>query len=206
MDLSLSLVLDVFGTVVFALSGGLLAVRKNFDVVGIVVLAVAAGLGGGMIRDVLLGDTPPVALDHEIYLIVAIGAGILSFYLHPRIERLNVSITLFDALGLGFFAVSGALKSLDAGLGPIPSVLLGVVTGIGGGVVRDILGAEIPLVLRRDIYALAALAGAVACVAIVRAGMPTGIAAVVGVSATITLRVFAVRFGWNAPRPRNPAE
>lgn len=203
MNPDLLLALDIIGTIVFALSGALLAVRKDLDIVGVVVLSVAAGLGGGMVRDVLLGATPPVALENELLLLLAMGAGIAGFFFHPRIGRLNQSIRLLDALGLGVFAVVGALKTLEAGLGPVPAVLLGVVSGVGGGVIRDLLGGEIPLVLRRDIYALAALAGAVACVVIVEAGLATGIATVVGIASTLTLRVLAVWFGWQAPRPGN---
>jgi uncharacterized membrane protein YeiH len=203
MNPDLLLALDVTGTVVFALSGALLAVRKDLDIFGVVVLSVAAGLGGGMVRDVLLGATPPVALDNELLLISAICAGFLGFFFHPRIGRLNQSIRLLDALGLGLFAVVGALKTLEAGLGPVPAVLLGVVSGVGGGVIRDLLGGEIPLVLRRDIYALAALAGAVACVVVVEAGLASGIATVVGVASTLTLRMLAMWFGWQAPRPGN---
>lgn len=202
MDPSLSLILDTSGTAVFALSGALLAVRKNLDIVGVVVLSVAAGLGGGIIRDVLLGITPPAALENELYLLTATGAGMIGFFFHPRIGRLNSGIRLFDALGLGFFAISGTLLSLDAGLSPIPAVLLGTVSGVGGGVVRDILGAEIPLVLRQDVYAVAALLGSAACVSVVRLGYSTGGAAFVGVTATFIIRMLALRFDWHAPRPR----
>jgi len=202
LDVSLSLVLDVAGTAVFALSGALLAVRKDLDIVGVIVLSVAAGLGGGIIRDVLLGATPPAALENELYLLIAAGAGLLGFFFHPRIGRLNAGIRLFDALGLGFFATSGTLLSLDAGLSPVPVLLLGTVSGVGGGVVRDILGAEIPLVLRQDIYALAALLGSAACVSIVRLGYSAGVAALVGVSTTFVIRMLALKFDWHAPRPR----
>jgi uncharacterized membrane protein YeiH len=203
MNPDLLLALDITGTIVFALSGALLAVRKDLDIVGVVVLSVAAGLGGGMVRDLLLGATPPVALENELLLILAMGAGIIGFFFHPRIGRLNQSIRLLDALGLGVFAVVGSLKTLEAGLGPVPAVLLGVVSGVGGGVIRDLLGGEIPLVLRRDVYALAAMAGAVACVGIVEAGLATGVATVVGIASTLALRVLAIWFGWQAPRPGN---
>jgi uncharacterized membrane protein YeiH len=198
LDVSLSLVLDVAGTAVFALSGALLAVRKDLDIVGVIVLSVAAGLGGGIIRDALLGATPPAALENELYLLIAAGAGLLGFFFHPRIGRLNAGIRLFDALGLGFFATSGTLLSLDAGLSPVPVLLLGTVSGVGGGVVRDILGAKIPLVL----YALAALLGSAACVSIVRLGYSAGVAALVGVSTTFVIRMLALKFDWHAPRPR----
>ena len=205
MNPDLLLALDITGTIVFALSGALLAVRKDLDIVGVVVLSVAAGLGGGMVRDVLLGAVPPVALENELYLVVAIGAGIAGFLFHPRIGRLNQSIRLLDALGLGVFAVAGALKSLDAGIGPVPAILLGVVSGVGGGVIRDLLGGEIPLVLRRDIYALAALFGSSACVVIVELGLANGIATAIGIAGTLVLRLLAIRYGWQAPRPGKAA-
>ncbi len=199
----IALSLDLVGTFVFALSGALVAVRKNLDIVGMVVLSVSAGLGGGMIRDVMLGDTPPAAFRNETYLFVAAAAAMIGFFFHPQITRLSASILFIDALGLGFVAVSGTAKSLDRGLAIVPAVLLGVVTGAGGGVVRDLLASEIPLILRRDIYALAALLGAALFAAMVRFGMNRTAAALVGISATFVLRVLAIRFGWQAPRPRS---
>lgn len=205
MHLTFTLVIDLVGTAVFALSGGLLAVRRNFDVIGVLVLSVAAGLGGGMVRDVLLGDTPPAALRNEAYLLTAILAALIAFFFHPRVEQLRGSMLLLDALGLGFFAVSGTNQSLLAGLGPVPAILLGVVTGAGGGVIRDLLALEVPLVLRRDVYALAAFAGSLGFVAVDRVSSRI-VAAAVGVVLTFTLRMLAIRFGWQAPRPRPYAE
>lgn len=202
MNPDLALALDAMGTAVFALSGALLAIRKDLDIVGIVVLSVTAGLGGGMVRDVLLGDTPPVALVDETFLLIAIGAGMLAFFFHPHISRLKRSIRTFDALGLGFFAVAGSLKAFEAGLGILPSVLLGVVSGVGGGAARDVLGGEIPAVLRQEIYALAALLGAVSCLTIEGLGFPTSIAAATGVVATVALRLLSIHFDWHAPRSR----
>jgi uncharacterized membrane protein YeiH len=201
MHSSFTQLIDLSGTAVFALSGGLLAVRRNFDIVGVLVLSVAAGLGGGMLRDVLLGNTPPAALRNEAYLLTAIAAALVAFFFHPRVEQLRRSIVLLDALGLGFFAVSGTLQSLLAGLGPVPAVLLGVVTGAGGGVIRDLLALEVPLILRRDVYALAALVGAFGFVAVDH--VTTQIAAAcIGIVLTFTLRVLSIQFGWQAPRPR----
>lgn len=203
MTFPLALLLDLIGTFVFALSGGLLAVRRDFDIVGIAVLALAAGLGGGVLRDVLLGVTPPAALRDEVYLATALAAALVSFLCHPRVERLAASVRLLDALGLGFFAVSGTLRSLDTGLDVVPAVLLGVVTGAGGGVIRDLLAREIPMVLRRDVYALAALLGAAAFVATTQLGLARTPASIVGITATFTLRLLALRYGWQAPRPRH---
>jgi len=201
-SISLLLLLDLTGTFVFALSGGLLAVRKDLDIVGIVVLSVVTGLGGGVIRDVLLGRTPPAALERESYLVAAIAAAAVVYFFSNRIERMGTPLQRFDALGLGLFAVSGTLTSLNAGLGFVPAVLLGVVTGAGGGVVRDLLVADIPLVFRRDVYALAALLGATTFAAGARIGVPEFAAAVLGVAATVVLRLMSTRHDWHAPRPR----
>jgi uncharacterized membrane protein YeiH len=195
----ISLSLDLVGTFVFALSGTLVAVRKDLDLVGVVVLAISAGLGGGMIRDVMLGAVPPAAFRNEAYLFAATAAAVIGFFLHPQIARINISILLIDALGLGFFAVAGTAKSLDAGLALVPATLLGVVTGAGGGVVRDLLASEIPLILRRDIYALAAFLGAGLFAILIRFGANRTAAVLVGIIATFTLRVLAIRFNWQAP-------
>jgi uncharacterized membrane protein YeiH len=194
--------LDILGTFVFALSGGLLAARKRFDIVGIAVLSVAAGLGGGMTRDVLLGDTPAVAFREEAYLITALLAAGAVFLFHHQINRLGYSIRVLDAVGLGVFAVSGTLKSLEFDLSPLPAILLGTVTGAGGGVIRDLLAREVPLILDRDIYALAAVLGGVTVVVLLSLGVNTTLAATAGLIATIGLRLLAIRFHWQAPRPR----
>ena len=200
--ISFSLALDISGTAVFALSGSLVGVRKDLDIFGVSVLAVAAALGGGMVRDVLLGAVPPAALQHQVYLVTALVAALIGFRFHPRVGRLQASIQLLDAAGLGVFAVSGTLRSLAAGLGPISAILLGVITGVGGGVVRDVLAGEIPVVLRRDIYAVAALLGAAALVAAHRADVPDVPAAVAGVVITFAVRALAIRFNWQAPHAR----
>lgn len=194
--------LDILGTFVFALSGGLMAARKRFDIVGITVLSVAAGLGGGMTRDVLLGDTPPVAFREEIYLLTALLAAVAIFLFHRQITRMDYSVRLLDAVGLGVFAVSGTLKSLEFDLGPLPAILLGTVTGAGGGVIRDLLAREVPLILQRDIYALAAVLGGTILVLMLWTGLDTTIAAGSGLLATIGIRLLALRYNWQAPRAR----
>jgi uncharacterized membrane protein YeiH len=200
MDLAFAF--DLAGTFVFALSGAILAVRHRFDVIGIAVLAVSAGLGGGMIRDVLLGELPPNALEDEAYLLTALAAGLIGFSFHTTIERLSASFRVLDAAGLGFFAVTGTARSLDADLSIVAAILLGVVSGAGGGVVRDLLAREVPLVLQREVYALAALLGGAVFVAAERGGLAHATAATLGVGATFGLRVLAIRYGWQAPRPR----
>ncbi len=136
---ALLVVLDLTGIFVFAISGGLVGVRKELDLFGVLVLAGATGLGGGFMRDVLIGAVPPAALSDWRYLMVPVVAGLVTFWFHPVLGRMERLVTVFDAAGLGLFCVVGALKALDYGLGPVPAVLMGTLTAVGGGVVRDLL-------------------------------------------------------------------
>jgi uncharacterized membrane protein YeiH len=151
--------LDLIGTFVFALSGAASGVKHKLDVFGIGVLAFVAGNAGGVTRDLLIGAVPPAAILDWRYVAVSLAAGVVTFGWYPRVSRLQPIVLLFDAAGLGLFAVAGTEKALAFGVTPIVSALLGMLTGIGGGVVRDLLVSEIPVVLRADLYALAALAG-----------------------------------------------
>ncbi len=128
----------------FAVTGGLVAVRKQFDIFGVLVLAGTTGLGGGFLRDVLIDATPPAALADWRYLLVPVAAGLVTFVFHPAFGRLERLINVLDAAGLGLFCVTGALKALDYGLGPVPAALMGMVTGIGGGMARDLLAGRVP--------------------------------------------------------------
>ena len=147
---TLLLVLDLAGIFVFAISGALVGVRKRFDIFGVLVLAGVTGLGGGFLRDVLIDATPPAALADWRYLLVPVAAGLITFVFHPALGRLERVVNVFDAAGLGLFCVTGALKALDYGLGPVPAALMGMVTGIGGGIARDLLAGRVPVgVLQR---------------------------------------------------------
>src|SRR5579864_6482486 len=157
---TLLLVLDLTGTFVFALSGASAGAKHRLDLFGVLVLSFVAGNFGGITRDLMIGAVPPAAISDWRYLGVSLLAGLISFYWLPVIERLQSPVLLFDGAGLALFAVSGTQKALSFGLNPVMAALLGMLTGIGGGMVRDILLAEIPTVLRSDIYALAALAAA----------------------------------------------
>src|SRR5690606_11940801 len=156
---SLVLALDLGGTFVFAISGALAAVNRRLDVFGILVLAFVAGNFGGITRDLLIGAVPPAALGDARYLLVSVAAGLVVFFLYAGVDRLRSPVLLFDAAGLSVFAVAGAQKALAFGLSPLMAALLGMLTGIGGGMTRDLLLTEIPQVLRSDLYAVAALAG-----------------------------------------------
>lgn len=194
--------LDIAGIFVFALSGGLLAVRKNLDIFGIAMLAEVTALGGGVLRDLIIGAVPPAAFTDLGYFSTPLVAAVVVFFLHPEVERINWTVQSLDALGLGLFAVTGTAKAHDHGLGAVASVALGVATAVGGGVLRDVLANEVPSLLRwdREIYAVPALATAV-LVAVLIAAHALG--PVTGTSAALVafvLRMLALRYGWRAPR------
>jgi uncharacterized membrane protein YeiH len=196
---TLLLVLDLVGTFVFALSGATAGVRRRLDLFGVLVLSFAAANAGGMARDVLIGAVPPAALSDWRYLAVSLLAGVLTFYWDADVDRLQSSVLIFDALGLATFAVSGAQKALVHGLEPAMAALLGMLTGIGGGMVRDVLLAEIPTVLRADIYATAALAGAAVVVIGNLFALPSVPTAIAGAALCFGLRMIAIRRGWHLP-------
>lgn len=198
-------VLDLVGIFVFAVTGALVAVRKNLDLFAATVLAGVTGLGGGLLRDVLIGATPPAALSDWRYLLVPLAAGLLTFTFHPAVGRLERLVTLFDAFGLALFCVTGALKAVDYGLGPLPAALLGMVTGIGGGIMRDLLAGRVPVIFEGVLYATPALAGAAVAVLLDRMGVPLSLVAAAGFSTCLGWRLLALVRGWRAPMPRGPA-
>lgn len=198
--------LDLAGIFVFAVSGGLAAVSKRLDVVGMVVLAEITALGGGILRDLVIGDVPPAAFTSLGYVLVPLAAAVLVFFWHPQVTRFLPTVQLFDAAGLGLFCATGTLKALEYGLSPLHSVLLGVVTAVGGGILRDMLSGQIPAVLYdRQLYALPALLGATV-VATGRAFDLHGAGVTAGAAVlAFTLRVLAMRHGWRTPGPRGVA-
>ena len=192
--------LDFIGTFVFAISGAVVAVRHRLDLFGVLLLSFAAATFGGIIRDVLLGATPPGSLVDWRYAAVSIAAGLLTFYRHAQVERLQNPVQLFDAIGLGLFAVVGASKALAVGLGPVGAVMMGVLTGVGGGIVRDVLVARIPSVLQRhELYAVAAMLGALVVVVGDALALPAAPVAITGAMLCFLLRWLAIRRGWRLP-------
>lgn len=198
-------VLDLIGIFVFAVSGALVAVRRNLDLFAALVLGGVTGLGGGFIRDVLIGATPPAALADWRYLLVPIAAGLVTFFFHTSIGRVERVITVFDAFGLALFCVTGALKAVDYGLEPLPAALLGMVTGIGGGMIRDVLAGSVPVIFEGVLYATPAFAGASVAVLLNRADVPLGIVAAAGFGTCLGIRLLAMVRGWRAPLPKGPA-
>lgn len=198
--------LDLLGIFVFAITGALVAVRKDLDVFGVLVLAGMTGLGGGFLRDVLIGATPPAALADWRYLLVPVGAGVVTFVFHPTLGRMERVVSVLDAFGLSLFCVTGALKALSYGLGPVPAALMGMVTGIGGGVARDLLAGRVPVVFRGELYATPALAGAAIAV-LADSYLDVGdlVVAVLGGGVCLVWRLLAMWLNWQAPKPTGPA-
>jgi uncharacterized membrane protein YeiH len=201
----LLLALDLTGTFAFALNGSLTALRiARLDIVGVVTLGMITALGGGIIRDVLLGSLPPATFSDWRYLAVAAGGGLITFVFGRRLERLNTPITLLDAAGLSLFAVTGASKAIVLGLGPAQAVILGTVTGVGGGTLRDVLVQQIPSVLRSELYAIPALVGATITVVASLLGVYGPATAIAAAAVCFGIRMLGVRFDLNAPTPPAP--
>ena len=198
-DPTLLLWLNVVGTFGFGLSGGLAAVRAGLDVFGILVLAAVVGLAGGIVRDLLIG-TPPETFRDGRYLAAVGAAGLLCFLAGPTLDRIQRGVQVFDAIGLAVFSVTGASKALAFGLGPAQAVILGAVTGIGGGMLRDVLLRETPTVLRHELYAIPALLGAGVVVVGHGAGSLSPLFPIAGAALCLSTRLTSVRFGIDAPK------
>ena len=200
----LLLVLDLAGTFVFALNGALTAIREaRLDIVGVLALGMFTAMGGGIIRDVLIDSLPPATFSDWRYLVVAAGGALLAFFLGRRLDRIALSINVLDAMGLSLFAVTGALKALDAGMAPLPAVLLGAITGVGGGTLRDVLLGRVPSVLSSGLYAIPALVGAAILVAAHVLELQGLVAALVAAGVCFAIRVVGIRYDLDAPAPRH---
>jgi uncharacterized membrane protein YeiH len=197
----LLLVVDLLGTFVFAVEGALAAIEAELDLLGLMVVGFSTALAGGIVRDLLIGAIPPNAIRDWRYPATAFLAGAVVFLWHRYVSRVRHSFLLMlDAAGLSLFAVAGAAKALDYGIHPFIAILMGGITGVGGGTVRDILLARVPTVLRSDVYAVAALAGAAVMVAGLRLGWPSTVATIGGALVCFVLRMLAVWRNWNLPR------
>lgn len=190
---------DAVGTFAFALSGAVLAVRRRFDIFGVLFLAFVTAVAGGVLRDVLIGAVPPAALAGWSSCAIALAGGLVTFFGYPLVTAMRRPVLLLDAVGLALFAVTGAQKALLYGIDPVMAAALGMMSGIGGGMVRDVLAGEVPSVLRTDLYALAALAagGLVALGSTI--DLPSAASMLAGAALCIFLRVMAIFYGWRAP-------
>jgi uncharacterized membrane protein YeiH len=192
---------DLAGTFIFAVQGAEAAIRGGLDLLGVMVVSFAAALGGGVIRDLLIGATPPNAIRDWRYPALSFAAGLLTFLFHASLHGLDSPLLVaLDAAGLSLFAVAGVEKAMLFGIGPFVAALMGTLTAVGGGVIRDILMARVPAVLQTDIYASAAFVGTVVVLILRRAGLSSTAAAFAGGAACFTLRLVAVSRGWHLPK------
>lgn len=193
-------ILDLAGTSIFAVTGALAAMEKRMDIFGITVLAVITALGGGTIRDILMGQMPPFYFVKPAYLAVAIGTALAVFFFRGMFSSMKGPLVTFDAIGLGVFTVIGAEKALGLGFPFVPVIILAMLTGIGGGMIRDVLRGEIPFVLKKEIYASASLLGAVVFYLILKIpGAPAWAAMIIGMGCTIAVRLLSVRLRLDLP-------
>ncbi len=195
-------ILDLIGTAAFAASGAWAGVRRQMDLFGVLVLGLVTATGGGTLRDVLLGDFPPFSLKDETYLYLSFAVALGVFLFHRRLTFLQHPLLYFDAVGLGTFVVIGTTKALSFQTGFLVAVLMGVMTATAGGVIRDILANQVPLILRKEIYASACLAGGILLVALHHVGIPHPLPALSAALLVITLRLLAIRFNWALPKAR----
>jgi uncharacterized membrane protein YeiH len=198
--------LILIGVFAFALSGALLAVRRQFDIVGMAVLATVTAVGGGVIRDVLIGDIPPAALTDPWSLLIPLAAAVLTFFFHPRVARMGRTVQLFDAIGLGVFCATATTKAAAAGIPPMAAVLLGTITGVGGGILRDVLAGQTPAVLRKDsgLYAIPAVAGSVMVAVAYSYGYSNTAIQAVAAAGICGFRLLALKSKWHAPVVTSP--
>src|SRR4051794_18898044 len=200
----LLLALDLAGTFAFAVNGALTAMRgAKLDIVGVVALAMITALGGGIIRDILIDRLPPATFSDWRYLAVAAVGGLIAFVFGRHLDRMSSPINVLDAAGLSLFAVTGASKALESGLGPTQAVILGAVTGVGGGTLRDVLIRRIPSVLSSGLYAIPALLGATATVVVSELHLYNLVTAIAAAALCFVVRMVGVHFGIDAPKPRS---
>ncbi|MBQ3265142.1 MAG: trimeric intracellular cation channel family protein [Ruminococcus sp.] len=207
---TLLMVFDILGTLAFAVSGAIVGVRRRMDIFGVTVLAIVTATGGGILRDLMIGSLPPQALLHPRYVAIAAGAGLICFLVmcfHPHPAQkaaaaYDMVMFCFDTLGVAAFTADGVAVAIDAGFGNnvFLMVLLGVITGVGGGVIRDVLSSRVPQVFQKHVYALASIIGAVIMGVMVSCGIKEQIGIICGFAVIVLLRVLAARFRWNLPR------
>lgn len=193
-------ILDLVGTAAFAASGAWIGVRKHMDLFGVLVLGTVTAVGGGTLRDLLLGDIPPFSMNDERYISIAIAVSVAVFANRNRFKTFEKPLLYFDAIGLGTFVVIGTTKAIDFQLGALSAVLMGVMTGTAGGVMRDLLANQVPLILRREIYASACIAGGMFLVLLEQLGTSRPTAALLAAVTVIVVRLLAIQYDWSLPK------
>jgi len=192
--------LDYLGTFAFGLSGAMVAVRKKMDIFGVVVLATVTAIGGGTVRDLLLARAPNFWIEDPTYLLMALGAGLIAFLAYHAVQRGASALIVFDAIGLGVFTVIGAWLAMEAELCGVATVVLATLTGVGGGIMRDVLAREVPIVLREEVYASASIVAATVFWFGMKGGMSAEMAAPMAAALVIAIRLVSRKFHWHLPR------
>jgi uncharacterized membrane protein YeiH len=196
-------ILDLFGTMAFAVTGAFKAIEHKADIVGIIILATITGITGGVVRDIVFGRIPPLAVADPLYLVITTATAIAIFFLYRALKKHWNMFLKFDAIGLGVFTVIGASLAYNlAGLNFLVMAFAGVVTAIGGGILRDVFVNEVPIVFVRELYASASFLGVIMLFALLSAGVDLNIAAIPTIAAVTSLRLLAMKYNWNLPRPR----
>jgi uncharacterized membrane protein YeiH len=197
------LILDLFGTMAFAVTGAFKAIEHKADIVGIIILATITGVAGGTIRDIVLGHFPPHSISDPNYVIITTVTGIVIFFLYPKIQKHWNVFLKFDALGLGVFTAIGATLAYQLfGMNFLAMALAGMVTAVGGGILRDMFVNEIPMVIVKELYASASFLGVVLFYVILMSGLQIEIATIVAILVTTVLRLIAMKYNWNLPKVR----
>jgi uncharacterized membrane protein YeiH len=196
-------VLDLFGTMAFAVTGAFKAIEHKSDIVGLIILATITGVTGGILRDIVFGRIPPLAVADPLYVVITTATAVAIFFLYRSLKKHWNMFLKFDAIGLGVFTVIGASFAYNL-FGPNFLVMAfgGVVTAIGGGILRDVLVNEIPIVFVKELYASASFAGVIMLFALLSVGVDLNIAAIPTIAAVTSLRLLAMRYNWNLPRPK----
>ena len=192
--------LDLLGTAAFAASGALAGIRRDMDIFGVLVLGIVTATGGGTLRDLLLGDIPPFIFQNETYLYFSIAVSLIVFLFHRQLAFLRHPLPYFDAVGLGTFVVIGTGKAIEFHVGFLGSVMMGVMTATAGGMIRDVLSSRVPLVLQKEVYASACVAGGILLALLHHTSFPGTWALIVSAATVIILRLLAIRFKWSLPR------
>ena len=200
--LNLMYFLDLTGTAAFAISGAIAGVRKDSDIYGVIVLGCVTAVGGGTLRDILVGRIPPFIFQDYNYLTLSILASITVFFFHKFFEQRYDILLIMDALGLGVFTIIGLSIGLDYKIGYLGAIMMGVMTGTAGGMIRDVLLGEIPLVLQKTVYASACLAGGILFIILFKIGLDKNINLFISATTVFVIRMLAIKLNWNLPKAK----
>ncbi len=194
---------DLFGTMAFAVTGAFKAIEHKSDIVGIIILSIITGVAGGTIRDIIIGKFPPNSISDPSYVIVSVASAVALFFLYPYLKKHWNVFLKFDAIGLGVFSITGATFAYNIfGLNFLAIAFAGILSAVGGGILRDVFVNEVPIIFVKELYATASFAGIVAFYLLLVGNTPLYVASVSGIIITTSLRLVAMKYNWNLPRAR----